>query len=69
MATRTFYTSSNGDSWKLVCEGESVRVRHLSNLSSGGSTTDYELVSFLSREPHTAQTVELVKLIGTLAAT
>lgn len=47
MATRTFYTSSNGDSWKLVCEGESVRVRHLSNLSSGGSTTDYELVSFL----------------------
>ena len=63
------YTSSNGDTWDLVRESdpERVRVRHQPNLASGGSTTDYELVSFLSVYHQHPQGQELVKLIGTLA--
>ena len=63
---KQFYASSNGDTWDLVREGEQVFVLHRPNLSSGGTQKQVALSAFLALEPHTAQNVALVGLIGTL---
>ena len=66
-ARRTFYHSSNGDSWSLTLDSSgAVQVRHMPNVSSGGMPRDQEIGNFLSRERNTPQCQELIKLIGTL---
>jgi hypothetical protein len=66
--TKDFYNSPNGDRWVLVRESDSVRVfvRHISNLPSGGRTSDVELGAFLCERRYGPQHVELLRLIGTL---
>ena len=64
---KRFCASSNGDTWDLVSDGEQVFVLHRPNLASGGMPKHIELGAFLMHEPHTAQNVALVRLIGTLA--
>ena len=66
--SKQFYASSNGDTWDLVREGEHVFVLHHPNLSSGGTQKQVELSAFLALEPHAAQNVALVRLIGTLVS-
>ena len=68
MPSKQFYASSNGDTWDLVREGEHVFVLHHPNLSSGGTQKQVELSAFLALEPHAAQNVALVRLIGTLVS-
>ncbi len=63
---KQFYASSNGDTWDLVREGEHLFVLHRPNLSSGGTQKQIELSAFLALEPHTAQNVALVRMIGAL---
>lgn len=64
--SRRIYESSNGDTWDLVREVGLLRVRHNANVASGGATTDYELVSFLSLFHQHPQAEELVHLISNL---
>lgn len=64
---RTFYHSSNGDSWSLTLDSSgTVQVLHTPNLSSGGMPRGQEIGNFLSRERSSPQCQELVRLIGTL---
>jgi hypothetical protein len=64
---RTFYHSSNGDSWSLTLDSSgTVQVLHKPNISSGGMPRSQEIGNFLSRERSTPQCQELVRLIGTL---
>ena len=64
---RTFYHSSNGDSWSLTLHSlGTVQVLHTPNASSGGQPRAHELGNFLSRERNSPQGQELVKLIATL---
>ena len=66
-ARRTFYHSSNGDSWSLTLDSSGVvQVLHKPNVSSGGMPRGHEIGNFLSRERNTPQCQELIKLIGTL---
>ena len=60
------YASSNGDTWDLVKVGEQLTVLHTPNVASGGRPMCMELGAFLACEPHTAQNVALVSMIGTL---
>ena len=68
MASRRFYTSSNGDTWDLVHDDETgrVSVMHRANAASGGAVVDFDLDAFLPRNRGSAETNELMKLIGTL---
>ena len=68
MPKKQFYASSNGDTWDLVTDGERVFVLHHPNLASGGAAKQIELSAFLAHEPHTAQNVALIRLIGTLVS-
>ncbi len=47
---KTFYTSSNGDSWSLIRDQTTgaVAVRHLANPSSGGHVMQIDIEIFLS---------------------
>jgi hypothetical protein len=66
-ARRTFYHSSNGDSWSLTLDSSgTVQVLHMPNVSSGGTPRSHEIGNFLSRERSSPQCQELVRLIGTL---
>lgn len=59
-----FYTSSNGDRWLLVKEvGGRPFVRHLPNVSSGGTVELIDLQSFKVREPDSPQNLALAKLL------
>jgi hypothetical protein len=46
ITAKDFYRSSNGDRWQLIRDPTSGRtfVRHEPNLSSGGRTTDTDVV-------------------------
>ena len=68
MPSKQFYASSNGDTWELVRDGDRVLVLHRPNLASGGVPRHVELGAFLAHEPHTAQNVALVRLIGALVS-
>jgi hypothetical protein len=64
---RTFYQSSNGDSWALVLhDSGTVEVVHTPNVASGGQLKGHEIANFLSRERNSAENHELRRLIGTL---
>ena len=66
MTSRRIYQSSNGDIWDLVRDGERVVVRHIPNLASGGSPSTIDLDAFLAKDRHSAQTIALTRMIGTL---
>lgn len=63
--TTTFYSSSNGDRWRLVEDDETglQQVRHEPNLSSGGQATDVRTPEFLSRSSATPQGMALRRLL------
>jgi hypothetical protein len=47
---RTFYHSSNGDSWSLTLDpAETLQVLHQPNVASGGTPRRYEIGNFLTR--------------------
>ena len=66
--TRKLYDSANGDSWYLVHDPANacVFVRHQANLPSGGTVSDIDIGTFLSRGGHGPEKQELLRLIGTL---
>jgi hypothetical protein len=66
ITTTTFYSSSNGDRWLMLHDGETGRyvVRHEPNMASGGKLTDIDGPEFLSRNSATPQGVALQKLLA-----
>jgi hypothetical protein len=68
--TRELYLSPNGDKWLLVREVSSGRVfiRHEPNKPSGGRAADIEIGEFLIEGRRGPEHVELLRLIGSLAA-
>jgi hypothetical protein len=63
--TETFYSSSNGDRWQLVQDGEPQRyvVRHEPNLSSGGEVSEFAVPEFLARSGRSPQAMALRELL------
>jgi hypothetical protein len=63
-STETFYSSSNGDRWQLVHDGETGRyvVRHEPNLSSGGEVSELAVPVFLARSGTSPQATALREL-------
>ena len=61
----TFYTSSNGDRWLMLHDGETGRytVRHEPNLSSGGQATEVDR-QLLSRNGLSPQGQALAQLLA-----
>jgi hypothetical protein len=64
--TREIYSSSNGDRWLLVRDGNDLFVRHHPNEASGGKPSRREIGAFLASQGHGPQHQELLRLIGTL---
>jgi hypothetical protein len=64
--TETFYSSSNGDRWRLVKNAESGRyaVRHEPNLSSGGQVSEVGVPEFLSRSGNSPQAEALRRMLA-----
>jgi hypothetical protein len=62
----TFCTSSNGDRWLMLHDGETGRytVRHEPNLSSGGQATEVGGPEFLSRNTLSPQGQALAQLLA-----
>ena len=67
---REFACSSNGDRWFLSHDEATgvAHVVHKANLSSRGAVTKIELGVFLNQRPSAPETVDLLKLIGSLLA-
>jgi hypothetical protein len=65
ISTETFYSSSNGDRWQLVHDGETRRyvVRHEPNLSSGGEVSELAVSEFLNRSGASPQAMALRELL------
>ena len=63
--SRELYSSSNGDVWRLVREGDRVFIWHQPNASSGGRSSEIDLAAFLTRGQGPEQQA-LVRLIGSL---
>jgi hypothetical protein len=65
VSTETFYSSSNGDRWQLVHDGETGRyaVRHEPNLSSGGEVSELAVPEFLARSGTSPQATALRELL------
>jgi hypothetical protein len=65
ISTEVFYSSSNGDRWQLVHNGETGRytVRHEPNLSSGGQVSEVSIPEFLSRSGRSPQAEALQKVL------
>jgi hypothetical protein len=65
VSTETFYSSSNGDRWQLVHDGETGRyiVRHEPNLSSGGEVSELAVPEFLGRSGDSPQAMALRELL------
>lgn len=68
--TRELYLSPNGDRWLLVREVASGRVfiRHEPNKASGGRAAEIGIGEFLIEGRQNPEHVELLRLIGSLAA-
>ena len=66
MKRRGLYSSSNGDRWYLVRDGEYPAVEHVPNASSGGRPSQIEIQAFLARGRGPEQD-QLLRLIATLA--
>jgi hypothetical protein len=66
---REFSSSANGDRWFLGRDQTSgiAHVVHKANLPSGGAVTPIGLGAFLSRNPSAPETLDLLRLIGSLA--
>jgi hypothetical protein len=64
---RSFYSSSNGDVWRLVPAGDGVEVEHQPNAASGGRLSRQALHDFL-REGPSPQQQALQALIATLVS-
>ena len=64
---RELYRSPNGDIWYL-CRDDSGRiyVQHVPNLASGGTRSETDVCSFLSRGGQGPEHQQLLQLIGTL---
>jgi hypothetical protein len=62
----TFYSSSNGDRWLVLNDGETGRytVRHEPNMASGGQATEVDGPEFLSRNGATPQGHALQQLLA-----
>lgn len=66
-SARTLYTSSNGDSWKLVRDAaRKAVVLHTPNAASGGAPRHIELATFLAAGPGSPECRALLSLIATL---
>jgi hypothetical protein len=66
---RAFYSSENGDEWRLVRNDDGhVTIKHVSNIPSGGQVTTLELAAFLDHERHSPQNRSLHLLIATLVS-
>jgi len=65
-STETFYTSSNGDRWRLITNAETGHhvVRHEPNLSSGGRVSEVSAPEFLARSGTSLQAVSLQELLN-----
>ncbi len=63
MASETFYSSSNGDRWQLVQDGERRVVRHEPNLFSGGQVSSFSVPEFLARSGTSPQALALRELL------
>ena len=61
----TFYSSSNGDRWRLVKNAETghFTVRHEPALSSGGMASEGSIAAFLSRSGRSPQADALRTLL------
>ena len=64
--TRELYSSSNGDTWYLVRDGERVLVKHVPNAASGGRASHVEIGAFLAAGGKSPEQLALLRLIGTL---
>lgn len=66
-ASKEIYTSSNGDRWELMIDGNGDPVvHHTPTVSSGGSSTHVEIGNFLTRDRGSPQHQELLRMIATL---
>ena len=70
LSTETSYSSSNGDRWQLVHDGEYQRyvVRHEPNLSSGGEVSEFAVPEFLAGSGRSPQATALRELLRKQAA-
>ncbi len=66
VSTETFYSSSNGDRWRLLHDDATgdYRIRHEPNLASGGQASDIAVAEFLSRSGTSPQAEALQALLA-----